>query len=607
MMRTGMLLSLALVVTFGCTQPSNVDKPCCKTATQLSATVDQGKPAQPGEPVFLAAAPDKEDKEAKAEGKEGTEEGVRIKIGDAPPALVPAPAPGAPRTLVRAPAADGPAENEGWAGLMLGPVPPALAEQLDLMPSLMVENVVKDSPADKAGIRRFDVIISIGKKPAARVEDFVQAVRQQKPGSELQLVTIQKAKERKVTLTLGKFPGRDKIAFKYEQPEPRMMGGTMQNMPEEVRKALEAVLQKEGREDADDDDDDDAAEKTEHHGKAPEPGAQGFKFALNAEAMKNAQTCVFVTDGQSIQVSKDPAGKFTVTRTSEGGKKVDTKTYENLEAFKKADPKAAEIFIQSTDPKAAPGGVRIPLNVNPQKGQPEREGLLRESEANIARIKAMITAEEAKEAGERSGLHRPRHEGGPGGQFQLQVQDGKAGETPVIRIVEGGKTFVLSLKEEGKGEGGRPGQPRWETARPEGMRPGMPMPGARPEGRREGGDRMMVRPGQPGMPMPGTPMPGGRPGAPMPGMPMGPGGFGPGMPMNPWMIQTAPTTMPFSPWTMPGMTTDRNQFKVAADGSIEVHATRGNDELTIKFTSEEDMKKRAPRLSEIYGKFLGAK
>ena len=77
-------------------------------------------------------------------------------------------------------------DDEGW-GLSVEPLTGEAALRLNLpVPSgLLVTDVTAGGPADKAGLRRGDVIIEAGRKPVADAPDLYWALAQLKPGEQI--------------------------------------------------------------------------------------------------------------------------------------------------------------------------------------------------------------------------------------------------------------------------------------------------------------------------------------------------------------------------------------------------------------------------------------
>ena len=88
--------------------------------------------------------------------------------------------------------AGAPDEDESW-GLSVEPLGGDAAAQLGLTVAggLLVTDVVAGGPADRAGLRRGDVIVEVGKKPVADAAALFHALAQLKPGDRV-LVFVQR-------------------------------------------------------------------------------------------------------------------------------------------------------------------------------------------------------------------------------------------------------------------------------------------------------------------------------------------------------------------------------------------------------------------------------
>ncbi len=94
-----------------------------------------------------------------------------------------------------------------WIGLGCAAAGDALRSQLGLEEGqgLVVESVIPDTPAAKAGIQRHDVLIKAGDKPLGGLPDLLDAVEAAKE-NELTLELIRGGKSRKIAVTPAKRP-----------------------------------------------------------------------------------------------------------------------------------------------------------------------------------------------------------------------------------------------------------------------------------------------------------------------------------------------------------------------------------------------------------------
>ncbi len=70
------------------------------------------------------------------------------------------------------------APSKYWIGATVEPTPEILAAQLPIEPEqgILLQYIAPDSPAEKAGLKRFDVVVKIGGEPVARAADVAKIV-----------------------------------------------------------------------------------------------------------------------------------------------------------------------------------------------------------------------------------------------------------------------------------------------------------------------------------------------------------------------------------------------------------------------------------------------
>ena len=74
-----------------------------------------------------------------------------------------------------------------YLGVKLYEMPPSLSAQLDIKGGALVAEVVKDSPAQKAGLRKHDIITDVDGKALGSARLLQASIRALKPGTELGL------------------------------------------------------------------------------------------------------------------------------------------------------------------------------------------------------------------------------------------------------------------------------------------------------------------------------------------------------------------------------------------------------------------------------------
>ena len=65
---------------------------------------------------------------------------------------------------------------------------------------------IKDSPADKAGLKAGDVVLKVGATAASDLETTVKAVREAKPGTKLDIQVSRDGKKETITVKVGVLP-----------------------------------------------------------------------------------------------------------------------------------------------------------------------------------------------------------------------------------------------------------------------------------------------------------------------------------------------------------------------------------------------------------------
>jgi membrane-associated protease RseP (regulator of RpoE activity) len=101
-----------------------------------------------------------------------------------------------------------PEHHRGFLGMGVSDVPSALAYQLNLKEheGVLVGDVVKDSPAAKAGIETNDIVTSIDGKAIEGGHKFVEALSGKNPGDEVKIDFIDKGARKTADVKLGEWP-----------------------------------------------------------------------------------------------------------------------------------------------------------------------------------------------------------------------------------------------------------------------------------------------------------------------------------------------------------------------------------------------------------------
>jgi len=91
----------------------------------------------------------------------------------------------------------------GWLGISGQAVTPEIAESLDLpkVPGVVIVGVLRDGPADRAGLKPGDVILAIDEKRITEPRDALMSIASRRPGAKIHLTVLRDGKEHTVTVT----------------------------------------------------------------------------------------------------------------------------------------------------------------------------------------------------------------------------------------------------------------------------------------------------------------------------------------------------------------------------------------------------------------------
>ncbi len=140
----------------------------------------------------------------------------------------------------------------GYLGVTIGPIDPDVQETLGLASrdGALVQDVVKDGPADEAGIRHEDVIVRVDETRIRNNRDLIDYVSGKRPGTKVTLTFIRGGKEKSAVATLdtrreeGETPDeepatdehREKIGISVDELTPVLRRGY------QIGKEIEGVV-----------------------------------------------------------------------------------------------------------------------------------------------------------------------------------------------------------------------------------------------------------------------------------------------------------------------------------------------------------------------------
>jgi len=120
--------------------------------------------------------------------------------------------------------------NRGFLGVASETVTADVAEQLGLpkdAKGVAITDITPDSPADKGGLKRTDVILAINDKPVSSLEELRLVVAQMLPDTKVKIKLIRDAKELTLEVTLGKLT---------DKPNELLVGVNVSKLTDDLRK-----------------------------------------------------------------------------------------------------------------------------------------------------------------------------------------------------------------------------------------------------------------------------------------------------------------------------------------------------------------------------------
>jgi len=102
----------------------------------------------------------------------------------------------------------------GWLGVVIQNMTPQMADVFGLKNAegVIISDVQKDSPAEKGGIERGDVVISYNGKKVKNITKFREMVAGTKPGTKVEIVVLRDGKEKKLRVKIGEAPSKKEVA-----------------------------------------------------------------------------------------------------------------------------------------------------------------------------------------------------------------------------------------------------------------------------------------------------------------------------------------------------------------------------------------------------------
>lgn len=108
--------------------------------------------------------------------------------------------------------------GKGYLGVNIEKMSTGDREEFGVKFGVLVTNVTKGEAAEKAGIKKYDVIQYFDDTIMRRPDDLIEIVRETKPGTQAKIKLIRDGKEKELTVTLGELKVKD-FSFNWKDKD----------------------------------------------------------------------------------------------------------------------------------------------------------------------------------------------------------------------------------------------------------------------------------------------------------------------------------------------------------------------------------------------------
>ena len=107
----------------------------------------------------------------------------------------------------------------GYLGVQVKDLSPQLQEYFEVKNGILIEEIMKDSPAEKAGLKAGDVIVTINDRKLDDYNDLIRTINYYNPEEEVNVSFVRKGNTEETKVVLGKKPAYQRINNKLTGPK----------------------------------------------------------------------------------------------------------------------------------------------------------------------------------------------------------------------------------------------------------------------------------------------------------------------------------------------------------------------------------------------------
>ncbi|WP_293445199.1 Do family serine endopeptidase [Persephonella sp.] len=106
-------------------------------------------------------------------------------------------------------------------GVVIQPLTPELAKHFGVKKGVLVAQVVKGGPAEKAGIKSGDIIIAVNDKPVSKISQLQKYVMRNPPGTKIKITVIRDGKKKDIYVKTGSWDGEEVTSANMQEMEAK--------------------------------------------------------------------------------------------------------------------------------------------------------------------------------------------------------------------------------------------------------------------------------------------------------------------------------------------------------------------------------------------------
>jgi serine protease Do len=123
----------------------------------------------------------------------------------------------------------------GWLGVYIEDISPELAKKFGVKEGVLITRVMKNSPAEKGGLKNGDIIVEFNGQPVKNVADLQLKVINTRPGKTVKIKVIRDGRKKILTVKIGQMPGAEHLAL---EDLISKFGFSVQKLTDDLRERL---------------------------------------------------------------------------------------------------------------------------------------------------------------------------------------------------------------------------------------------------------------------------------------------------------------------------------------------------------------------------------